>query len=290
MHLAGRGTTWVWEAPGPPGAPALLLLHGWMATAALNWHTAMPALAQRYRVVAMDMRGHGRGIRPRRPFRMADCADDAEALCRQLGTGPVVAVGYSMGGAVAQIMWRRHRPAVGQMVLCATAGLFGSRLPLNPPLRAVAWSLAQGFRAVPGPARAELLRRALTGRSAATPMSEWAAVERGPSDLRCLIEAGLELGSWDGAAVLADVDVPTAVVKTTRDRVVAPWRQQAMADAIPGARVFPIDADHGACVDQPEEFVAALLAACDAVTTVAGTAGGPRPAATTSAPATDPRP
>src|SRR5688572_10610877 len=101
VELDGRGTMFVREVDGPAGAPTLLLLHGWLASGGLNWFQAFPALSEHFRVVAPDMRGHARGIRSRRRFRLADCADDAAALIEHLGTGPVVAVGYSLGGAVA---------------------------------------------------------------------------------------------------------------------------------------------------------------------------------------------
>ena len=60
--------TWTWEVPGPPGAPALLLLHGWMATAALNWYGALEYLGGSFRVVAPNLRGHGRAGRGTPPF------------------------------------------------------------------------------------------------------------------------------------------------------------------------------------------------------------------------------
>src|SRR5262252_10571245 len=88
--LPGRGTTFVRELPGPPGAPAVVLLHGWLATADLNWFTSYEALGRRFRVVAMDHRGHGRGIRSPRPFRLADCAGDTAALIETLGIGPAI--------------------------------------------------------------------------------------------------------------------------------------------------------------------------------------------------------
>ena len=61
VELPGRGTTFVRELSGPPGAPTVILLHGILATAGTNWLTTMKPLSERFRVLALDLRGHGRG-------------------------------------------------------------------------------------------------------------------------------------------------------------------------------------------------------------------------------------
>jgi hypothetical protein len=66
VRLAGRGTTFVREIAGPPGAPTLVLLHGFMASGGLNWFRTFDGLSREFRVVAPDLRGHARGIRSRR--------------------------------------------------------------------------------------------------------------------------------------------------------------------------------------------------------------------------------
>src|SRR4051794_13728003 len=96
VELPGRGTTFVREVEGPPGAPTVVLLHGWTATADLNWFPSFGPLGRRFHVVALDHRGHGRGIRTSAPFRLEDCADDVVALGDVLGLDRFVVAGYSM--------------------------------------------------------------------------------------------------------------------------------------------------------------------------------------------------
>ena len=124
VELPGRGTAFVRVAEGPAGAPTVLLLHGLMATADLNWSLAVPVLSRRFNVVAPDLRGHGRGMRTRR-FSGDECADDLAAIVRTLELGRVIVVGYSLGGLVAQVFVRRHPELVSGVVLCATASKFG---------------------------------------------------------------------------------------------------------------------------------------------------------------------
>ena len=110
VTFPGRGEVFA----GTPAAadrsrrPPVLLLHGWTVSADLNFFAVYDELATRHRVIALDHRGHGRGLRPQTPFSLEDCADDAAALLAELGLGPVIVVGFSMGGAIAMLLHHRH--------------------------------------------------------------------------------------------------------------------------------------------------------------------------------------
>jgi len=106
-----------------------MLIHGVACTAELNWGKVFAPLARHFRVVAADLRGHGDGIRAGSRFRLEDCADDIAALAGVLGIGRFAAVGYSMGGMVAQLLYRRHASLLSGLVLCSTAGnVLGSQM------------------------------------------------------------------------------------------------------------------------------------------------------------------
>lgn len=268
--LPGRGTTWVYDTGDPPGRPrrpVVLLLHGWTSTAALNWYRCFPALASEYRVVALDQRGHGRGIRTRSPFRLADCADDAACLIDVMALGTVRAVGYSMGGPVAQLLWRRHPEVVESMVLCATATNFATRQQFAGPVGRLGLGASIALSLLPSGVRQMGMSLATRNWGANNPTAEWAQEEWSRHDPSSLIQAGLALGQFDSGAWISGVDVPTSVVVTTRDQVVAPVRQWSMTRAIDHAVAFPVPGDHRVCVDEPERFVPALLSACRSVRT-----------------------
>ena len=108
IDIPGRGQTFIREVQGPDNAPTLILLHGWTATADLNWFTCFEELGKHFNVVALDHRGHGQGIRSRNSFRLEDCADDVVALADTLGINTFIPVGYSMGGTIAQHIWKQH--------------------------------------------------------------------------------------------------------------------------------------------------------------------------------------
>src|SRR3954449_4403074 len=95
VHVPGRGEMFLRDTGGD--GPPVLLLHGWMFSADLNWYRSYATLAEAgYRVLAVDHRGHGRGIRSPEPFSLRDCADDAAALLAHLQIPPALAVGYSL--------------------------------------------------------------------------------------------------------------------------------------------------------------------------------------------------
>jgi 3-oxoadipate enol-lactonase len=266
VELPGRGTTFVREMNGPPGAPTVVLLHGLSATGGLNWLWCFGALGQHYRVAAVDHRGHGRGI-PTRRFRLADCADDVAALADRLGVEKVVAVGYSMGGPIAQLLWHRHRDRVGGLVLCATSGYFGGNQRQQALLAGLLPGLTVLARSMPAPARRVMVSRLLEARLPEFPARDWVIDEMRRSDVAAVTEAAAALSRFSSREWIGDVDVPAAVVVTELDGIVPPARQHRLAAAIPGATVHPLAGDHDVCVARPKLFVPVLLDACRSVTT-----------------------
>lgn len=83
-----------------------------------------------------------------------------------------------------------------------------------------------------------------------------------PAALAQATRAVLRFSSRDWAS---SIEVPTAVVITTRDTIVPTRRQYALAAAIPGAKQFEVDGDHFACARKQTGFVQQLVAACDHV-------------------------
>ena len=102
----------------------------------------------------------------------------------------------------------------------------------------------------------------ITTRVNGTRFEQWAANELQGNNVAALLQAGAALTTFDGRGWLKHVDVPTAVVVTGSDRIVAPTRQLALARTIPGAQVFRVEGDHTVCATDPGRFVPVLSAAC----------------------------
>jgi 3-oxoadipate enol-lactonase len=264
VHVKGRGEFFLRDSgEGDPTAqphrPAVMLLHGWMASADLNWAGAYDSLiGAGYRVLAIDHRGHGRGLRPLVPFRLVDCAGDAAGVLRALDVEAVV-VGYSMGGAIAQLVARDHPDVVAGVVLSGTAqhwqdaetrrvwramGVLGLALSLAP--RSF-WRW--GFR------RARIPEDQRTA---------WIKSELMRHSARDVAEAGRELGRFDSRPWLGSVSAPIAVVVTTRDEAVPVYKQRDLAQAA-SAAVFEAPITHMEIVARAHAYNPALLEALTAV-------------------------
>jgi 3-oxoadipate enol-lactonase len=164
-----------------------------------------------------------------------------------------------MGGPVAQLVWRRHPSVVDGLVLCATSRSFASTREERMVFAGLT-GLATAARMTPGPARRWIEGQYLSRRTRS--YEDWAADQVASHDWRRVLEAGAALVRFSSREWIGAVDAPTAVVVTTRDRVVPPRRQIRIAESIPGSKVFPVEADHDACVVNPERFVPQLVAAC----------------------------
>ena len=94
---------------------------------------------------------------------------------------------------------------------------------------------------------------------------QWAIEEASMHDWRAVLEAGRAIGSFSSREWITDVDVPTSVVITMRDRVIPVRRQVRLFESIEGAEAFRVDGDHDAVVAESERFIATLLRAAHSV-------------------------
>jgi pimeloyl-ACP methyl ester carboxylesterase len=275
--LAGRGEVFYRHHRHPdPAVPTLLLLHGWTAEADTQFFSAYEALAERYSFVAPDHRGHGRGMQAVTPFTLEDVADDAAALVRRLGVGPVVTVGYSMGGPISLLLAERHPELVAGMVLQATAlewrGTWRDRLTwavlpaLGPALRS--WTY-------PRVARRAVARLVGVGNEE---LAGWIGAELRRNDPVTLVRAGRALSRYDARPNAGTIRRPAAALITTKDRLVRPPKQWALAAAL-GAHTETLAADHLCTITDRAAYSAATRRLVDRVVADIGGDGLPAVAA-----------
>jgi pimeloyl-ACP methyl ester carboxylesterase len=254
LELPGRGRTFVVDTGGPEDRPPLFLLHALACTGLLTWYPSLDALSRRYRVVVFDQRWHGQGIRDGR-FDLDDCADDVAAVADALGIDRLVLAGYSMGTLVGQLAARRHPDRVAGLVLCAGATHFAAQRR-QPAVRRAGTriaALAERQRRI----SAEVLDQTVDGRWA------WRQFRATPGAASAGV--AMTLAQFDSRGWIGELELPSAVVVTARDRVIPAARQRALAAALPQSTRYEVAAGHSACVLGADRFRPALLAAVASV-------------------------
>jgi 3-oxoadipate enol-lactonase len=266
LHLPSGRTTFA-RIDGPSTGPVVLLLHGWAVTADLNWFGVYPHL-DRYRIVAPDHPGHGRAS-PRSDrsdrFTLSRAADDAIGALDAVGVERAVVVGYSMGGAVAQLAARRYPGRLDGLILCASACRFTTRA-----VAASAAALAVGaalHRRLPPRAARRTFDAMAERRTARWGLKGWAAQEVQLAHPTSVVEAMADLVRFDSRPWLASVRTPSVVVMTTRDRLVPLHRQHELLAHRPGGRAIEVAGDHVVCTSAPERFGPVVRDAVASLTT-----------------------
>ena len=119
--IEATGTRLAYRVWGSPGAPPLVLLHG-LGEGAADWDGVAPAFAQRRRVYAPDLRGHGRSDRPG-DYSAELMAADVLGFLDALALGRVDLIGHSMGGLVGYLLAGDHPERVRRLILEDVAAL-----------------------------------------------------------------------------------------------------------------------------------------------------------------------
>ena len=265
VQVEGRGEFFIrLHRHEEPTAPVIVLLHGWTASSDLQFFTAYEALAKRFTFVGIDHRGHGRGLRSPDPFTLEDAADDVAAIIRQLGVGPVVAVGYSMGGPVSMHLARRHPELVAGLVVEATglewSGTRRERLLWRFLPIVGSWLRSRGYRrylnrGVP---------KVIGAGHALEPYVPWLVSEMSRNDSFAMVDAGRALSHYDARPWASTLNLPAGSLIMTRDRVVWPSKQRALAKEL-NAVVRELPADHLGALSDPVPFAALTVELIDVV-------------------------
>jgi pimeloyl-ACP methyl ester carboxylesterase len=250
------------DLPGPEGAETVLLLHGIGMTADLNWGGSFATLRQRFRVVAPDLLGHGRSGSPVPNFRLEDCADDVAELANVLGIERFIATGYSMGGLIAQLLWRRHPELTSGLVLCASSRNFlGTPAERMASLLAPAITVAARMNPLLYALGAGILGPSLIN-DLGGEIRQFALAELNRTSMTTVASALVAVSKFTSHDWIGQIDVPVSVLITTRDTIVSPGRQHRLAEAIPHATVVTVEGDHAVCISDPARFSPKLLDAC----------------------------
>ncbi len=249
----------------------IVLIHGAWASHEW-WKEQIPVLSMRYRVLALDVRGHGRSSRLRRPSSVKKFSDDLHELLTYLNVKEAAFMGWSMGGLISLQYTVDHPDVVRALVLIASRAhrRRGGYDPLKEYLgklaETMAFSLSSPFEFFTALDNREYymkeFRREVEDmftEKASEELIDWAmrAIQvNSPEDI---VNVFLSLKNFDLSDKLSKIKIPTLVIAGGRDRMVPLFLTEKLRE-IPSSEmvVFP-DAGHYLLLEEPEKVNACLV-------------------------------
>jgi 3-oxoadipate enol-lactonase len=233
----------------------LVLIHG-LGSSTRDWERQTPVFAERYQVIAFDVRGHGQSSKPPGPYSIAQFAGDTAELLKALNIGPAHVVGISMGGMIAFQLAVDAPQLVKSLVIVNSgpelvARTFGEKLSFWQRIaivqlvgmRKMGEVLSQ--RLLPKPEQAELRQEFI---------KRWAE-----NDRRAYLDAMRALMGWSVADQLGAIDCPTLVISADQDYTPLSLKEAYVAKMRRAELVVISDSRHATPVEQPDKFNEAVL-------------------------------
>jgi pimeloyl-ACP methyl ester carboxylesterase len=250
---------------GNPSAQTLVCLHGFTSHAH-SWDSFARSMTERYRVLALDQRGHGESEWAA-DYHPARRVEDLEAFVAALDIRQPVVLGLSMGGRVAFQYAAMHPDAVERLVIVdiAPEAAAAGRQRIDQGVRAndVFDSAEDAFqaarRANPRPAEADLRARLHYGLMQ-RPDGKWTfrydVALRNGSSARVMPTPEEIARDWES---LKNITCPTLLVRGAASDVLSPELAQRVVEAIPNCRLVEVaDSGHAVPLDNPRGFLEAV--------------------------------
>lgn len=232
--VLSNGQTIAYIDAGPQQAPAIVLIHGY-TDSARDWLPVEPLLERRFRLIIVDLRGHGASGKPECCYTRFDFAFDIELLLRSLHIGTADVVGHSLGSIVAQTLAELWPGSTRRLILISSTGTSFEtqgwltdvqRLddPIDPDSRFMRNWWNQSIAINPEAFSSRQRRDA-----AAIPARVWRAIAD-----QSLVQADLQI-------LLPRIRAPTLLVWGARDTLVTTEGREVLRAGIAGSRVRIFD-------------------------------------------------
>lgn len=242
-----------YDLNGPETGPVLCITHSLSSDSGM-WAEQMPALlGAGYRVLRVDMRGHGGSDPVAGDYTMTQLADDAAEALDFLGITRVHFIGLSIGGMLGQAFAIKHGQRLLSAMLCDTS-------PQTPPGAHEAW--APRIAAVKGassvaPLADPTMERWFTDAYKPRNPGRWKQIHAsiGATTAAGYLGCAAAILNFDFIADLPKLTVPTLVVCGSDDQGTPPAGNKRIAELVPGGRYEEIaNARHFPNVEHPDAF------------------------------------
>lgn len=260
--LESNGINIYYEVQGE-GEP-LVLIAG-LGYGLWQWHKVVPGLAHHFKVITFDNRGVGQTDAPPGPYSARMMADDTAGLIKALNVAPVIVMGHSMGGFIAQELALSYPELVSQLVLASTNFGGPNHVPITPEAmailtdttlppqervrRGVLVACAEGFAERQPDVLEEIIHYRLS-----MPIT--------PEGQMAQMQVGLGLLDYDNSFEprLPELKMPVVVMSGDQDKTVPPANVGLMAQRIQDVKTYMLkDTSHLFMIEAPDYTVNALV-------------------------------
>jgi 3-oxoadipate enol-lactonase len=258
MLLPLDGRRIYYDLAGPQDAPVVCITHS-LASDGGSWAEQLPPLlAAGFRVLRLDMRGHGGSDPVAGDYTMAALAGDVDAVLAALGIARVHYIGLSIGGMIGQAFALAYGAKLISALWCDT-------LPASPKAAAPVWAERMDkVRRANGlaPLADETIERWFTPAFQSANPGRWRQIR---DTIAGTTPAGFlgcsaAIQNFDFAAELPGLHVPVLVVCGDQDPGTPPEENRRLAGLVPGGRYEAIaDARHFPNVERPDAFNRVML-------------------------------
>ena len=264
---------------GDVDAQPLVLLHG-LAMQASTWCYQLHDLSDRFRVIAIDQRGHGQSGTGADGYALTAFGDDVASVLAGLDLRDAIVVGHSLGGAGLMRFCRDHRDVLGSRVAGLVFASNGPGFEVSEKamqtvrstsaavLRAIARTRAWGWyrwRLRDNDLSYAFLRPYF-GRTPSNTHIEWTRRMAEECEPEAMVRSAFAMADHDGIRVLRQTHTPSLVVVGSNDLMSPPRFARRIADALPNGQLEIIDgAGHQVMLERPAELAKALIGFADSL-------------------------
>jgi len=255
INLAGRRLYYTLE--GPENGQVVCFTHSLASDGGMWAEQVPPLLAAGYRVLRLDMRGHGGSDPVAGDYTMEQLADDTAAVVEATGVGPVHYIGLSIGGMIGQALAFRHAAKLKSLMLCDTrARALGDQAPL--------WAERIGMARQAGSVEPLVETSLQRWFSPAFMQSHRPRVDKVRATMRACsldgyIGCGLAISSFDFTPRLGSIALPTLVLVGDQDPSTTPEENKYLAAHVKGARLEVIPGLHLPNIESAGRFNAIMM-------------------------------
>ncbi len=235
----------------------VVLIHGW-ATCAKVWNGLGSALSKKFKVIAPDLRGHGKSSEISTPYNFKTFADDIRAVIDILNIKPVTLVGWSMGGSIALRLIESYPDYADSLVLIgATPSLIkssDSSFGLPPVVvRRLASQVEKNFEAGITKFHNMVFTPEELSRLGKNPLCDYTPRKKPSVDsLKCLMEE-------DAGGILGAVNIPTLIIHGSSDTICLPKGAKHIKNSIKDSELLMLsETGHAPFLTRPQEAVSAI--------------------------------